>query len=149
MLRQVGIRAERRFLTMGKAKKKSLPTKAELFVCLRKDIQQLSKAVQDFVIQVNSNHIDVFDKPSDDDKEDEEISEQNIDPSHGLFDEDNIKGDECSFVDQIGDPIFDVYGEHNVIYDDPISEDDLKNNEDFCIGQFGDDVFDAKKNSSF
>uniref|UniRef100_M4FCR0 Uncharacterized protein n=1 Tax=Brassica campestris TaxID=3711 RepID=M4FCR0_BRACM len=129
---------------MGKAKKKSLPTEAELFVCLKKDIQQLSKAVQDFVIQVNSNHEDVFDNFSDGQ---EIFSEQKIDPSHGLFDEDNIKGDECYFVDQIGDPIFDVYGEYNAIYADPIFEDDSKKY--FCIGQFGDDVFDAEKNPVF
>lgn len=66
MLRQVGIRAERRFLTMGKATEKSLPTEAELFVCLREGIQQLSKAVQDFVKQVNSNHPEVFHNPTDD-----------------------------------------------------------------------------------
>ncbi|WZZ60974.1 hypothetical protein YC2023_061081 [Brassica napus] len=60
---------------------RSLPTEAELFVYLREDIQKLSKAVQGFVTQVNSNHVDVFDNPSDDEydldlsdyKEDEEF----------------------------------------------------------------------------
>ncbi|KAG5395444.1 hypothetical protein IGI04_017258 [Brassica rapa subsp. trilocularis] len=103
---------------MGKATKKSLPTEAELFMCLREDIQKLSKAVQDFVTQVTSNHVDVFDNPNDDEydldlaynKEYEEFfSEQNIGPSYGVFDEADIRGGQYSFDNQHGDPIFDVY----------------------------------------
>ncbi|KAG5376445.1 hypothetical protein IGI04_041041 [Brassica rapa subsp. trilocularis] len=104
-------------------KVKTFDFQAELFVCLREDLQKLSKAVQDFVTQVNSNH-NVFDNPSDDEydldlcdyKEDEEFfSEQSTDPSYGVFeDEADVSSDRYSFDNQLGDAIFDVYDEDDV-----------------------------------
>ncbi|KAJ4876067.1 Uncharacterized protein Rs2_41085 [Raphanus sativus] len=118
---------------MGKATEKSLPTEAELFVCLREGIQQLSKAVQDFVKQVNSNHADVFHNPTDD--------EYDLDLS-GEYS--NGKEDVEFFSELIGDPVFDVYDERDALGDYPIFEDDNANNENSFIDQLGDGVFDKE-----
>lgn len=88
--------------------------------------------------RVNSNHIDFFENPSGE--------EYDLDLS---VEYSNEKEDVEFFSELVGDPVFDVYDEHDALCDYPIFENDLENNEYSFIDQFGDGMFDAKKNTSF
>ncbi|KAF2620748.1 hypothetical protein F2Q68_00041555 [Brassica cretica] len=165
MLRRIGIRAEQRSFSMAKQQRNPPLTENEILCQTMADLtmqlQQLTTFINVSLLRqavpvkekIDTAKETYTDGINDDDdnvlEEDEEFfSEHLVNPSYCLFGEDNLKGAEYSFVDQIGDPIFDVYDEHDT-YDVPISEVVIKNNEDFCGDLMGDDGFDVEVSPVF
>lgn len=72
----------------------------------------LQKAIP-LIVKIDKEKTDTYDTDDDEDDDLEEnvkfFSRQIVKPCCSLFEEDELKSDEYSFVDQIGDPIFDVF----------------------------------------
>ena len=172
MLRQVGIRAERRSFLMAKQRRNPPLTESEMLsqtiADLQEQMKQLTTFINNNVLQKAAPLIVKIDKEktdsddTDDDKDDdleenvEFFSGQIVNPRCSLFEEDEFKGNEYSFVDQIGDPIFDVFDEYdkkeNAEYlseqiIDPsyevCDEDVFKGNKDYLSNQISDPIFNV------